>query len=676
MYEIIKIYNKQINFITINEQGTTIKKRQIDLDYISYQDIKANFPKDFNPVAIYFSFPEYYFIPIGLEKAEAITFALVSDWNLNFLHLKDTIKIFDYILTDLKGVKTFKEHGFNNVSYFPLFGLQVENYDNFLTNEKLYDISFIGNLNDSIQVERAKYLYKVSKLSYKYNIFINSNIYNNDYKKILCKSKIIFNLSIRSELNIRTYEAMNAKSLLFLEDSNLEANKFLKDGFHYISYNKENLERKIDFYLSNDVERNIITDNAYNYVKKYNINYFERELYSLIFKQEFKRKNLRKYKNISDNSRIIIDALNTIETKRVIEVLNYSFENIKTAKVANLELCRQYIINQDIDRLIEELTLKSEYYKNYIPLKINLIKILFISKNLNGLNKIIDKLILDLESKQYSLYNLSGFFIDEVFTRFKTEYEKYISEKNIKKLQECILWNLYKIKADICINNDLKIKYLLKADKIFDSIDTKIKLGDLFYETDINKSYNYYLDSLKINPFNIELIYKIDKVSDLLNINYVDREYLDIINSSEVFIDLYNEIKDFSIKKIRHNIELIKIYSNDKKIIEHLLKNLPDNIPQNKSLEKNVNLNSSLKPIFKEFGGSNGLEIQNILNTDKYLIEELGEIYFSQNNFKKAIEFYAKLLTLSSRKDLNILNKIKICLEKLGDYKTIKSLNL
>lgn len=648
MLNIVKIYDKKINFITLNNSGEIIKKEEKELFYTTYEQIKNIFPDNFEPAAIYFSFPEYYFIPIGIENSNCITIALVSDWNLNFLHLKETIKVFDFILTDSKGVNTFKNHGFDNVFYFPLFGLQVDSYKNFITNNKKYDISFIGNLNDNIQIERAKYLYKIAQLSYKYNVFITSNVYGDEYKQIMSESKIVFNFAIRGELNIRVFESMNANSLLFLEEGNLEYYNFIKPNYHFIQYNFDNLHEKLDYYLENTHVREEIIINANNFIEKHNQNWFELNLYNILFKKPFKDKLKEKKAskkssliNIFDQ-KILIGAINSVN----VDILNIIFdENYKSlindTKSSNLYLSASYLNNSDIKNLIEYFNFYIKNYPMFIPLKVNLIKILIEVNDIYDAEILLNKLIQELETNAYLIENLSGFFINEIYTRFRIEYEKYISEKNIEKIQKTILWLLYKIKADISQSQELKINSLEKADNIFESIETKIKLGDLYYNNNHKKSYLYYLKALEINPFNLELIYKLDEISDILNIELKDREYLNIIESSPIFLDLKNEIKNYEIKNIKNKISIIKNHSNDKKVVNYNIKNMPEKIPS----EANI-------------------------------IFDLADIYFNNNEYKKSLDLYIKYMQIKGKKDSNALNLIKKCLEKLGDYETIKKLNL
>jgi tetratricopeptide (TPR) repeat protein len=69
-------------------------------------------------------------------------------------------------------------------------------------------------------------------------------------------------------MNMRCFEALACKSLLFLEEENLEIKNFLKDKVHCILYNDKNLEELINYYLTHEDERRRIADEGHKKVKQ------------------------------------------------------------------------------------------------------------------------------------------------------------------------------------------------------------------------------------------------------------------------------------------------------------------------------------------------------------------------------------------------------------------------
>lgn len=234
----------------------------------TFQETIARLPSGWLPDIVLFSDPAYYQIPLGIEESPFATAAIIGDWNLSFNALRKSADLFDYLFTDRKGVETFKRHGYNNVEYFPMFSFDPEVHRPLAEMEKVYDICFIGNLNHAVQRERAQWLRKIAMLSRKYKVIIANGIYGEDYTRLLNQSKIIFNRSIRGEMNMRAYEAPACRTLLFIEEENLEVRNFYTDRVHCVLYNEANLEELLDYYLQNTTEREEIANKGYERVQE------------------------------------------------------------------------------------------------------------------------------------------------------------------------------------------------------------------------------------------------------------------------------------------------------------------------------------------------------------------------------------------------------------------------
>ncbi len=235
----------------------------------NWQDIIAGLPVGWSPDFVVFWCHEYFAIPIGLEDSPWPVVGLIGDWNLGFEAVKQTAYIFDYLFTDRQGVEVLKRHGINNADYLPLFSY-IPSYHKVIPGvEKIYDIVFAGNLNHSVQRERSHWLNRLSMLSDRYKVRILTGIYGDDYTRALNQAKIVFNRSIRGEMNARAYEAPACGSLLFMEESNLEIRDYLTDMVECVLYNDENLEELIGYYITHDEERERIARNGYNKIQKY-----------------------------------------------------------------------------------------------------------------------------------------------------------------------------------------------------------------------------------------------------------------------------------------------------------------------------------------------------------------------------------------------------------------------
>ena len=215
--------------------------------------------------------PEYNLIPEGIEDFKDVTGVIVGDHNLGFSNIYKILKVFDHIFSDKKGIEVLKRVGYNNVTYVPMFFFDrnLHNPDDVTGEEERdIDILFVGNLNSEVQVERTKFLWKISQLPKNYQILITWGIYGVEYANLLKRSKIVFNRSIRSEANMRLFEATASGALLFQEEENLEARDFFSED-EIVYYNENNILDLLVEYLSDKGKRIKKIKNALERVKNY-----------------------------------------------------------------------------------------------------------------------------------------------------------------------------------------------------------------------------------------------------------------------------------------------------------------------------------------------------------------------------------------------------------------------
>lgn len=235
----------------------------------TWQDILASLPQGWIPHYALFWNYEYYAVPAGLQDSPCPVIGIIGDWNLCFETVKQTAHIFDYLFTDRQGVDVLKYHGIKNVDYLPIFSFNPHQHRAMPDVENIYDILFIGNLNHAVQRERSKWLYRLSMLSNKYKVKILTGIFGDEYTKVMNQAKIVFNRSIRGEMNMRAYEATACGSLLFMEDTNLEVQDFLTDRVECVLYDETNFEDLLEYYLTHDEERERISRNGLKKIQQY-----------------------------------------------------------------------------------------------------------------------------------------------------------------------------------------------------------------------------------------------------------------------------------------------------------------------------------------------------------------------------------------------------------------------
>lgn len=147
---------------------------------------------------------------------------------------------------------------------------------------KKYDICFIGHMQEyhkgnGINVARIDALdYMLRKFpnfyyGSRHPAWPDKNIFEDAAKKF-CQSRIVFNISIGNDTNMRFFETLVTGSFLLTnkipELKNVEAYGF-KDGTHYVSYNSlEDAVEKAMYYLKNEDEREAIAKAGYEQALK------------------------------------------------------------------------------------------------------------------------------------------------------------------------------------------------------------------------------------------------------------------------------------------------------------------------------------------------------------------------------------------------------------------------
>jgi len=212
--------------------------------------------------------PGWQSLPQAIEEAPFPVVALLSDWNLTIRPQVGMLGTYDYIFTDRPGVSVVKRLGYDKVDYWPMWGHDPARFRVIPGLEQTWDVTLVGNLNQEVQRERSRWLYRLAKSSDRWRIRIAGGVYGEDYVRLLNQSKITFNRSIRKEFNMRCYEAAACGSLLFYDEDNEEVRDFFQDRVHCVLYNEQNFEELLEYYLTNDEAREEIVFNALERVQE------------------------------------------------------------------------------------------------------------------------------------------------------------------------------------------------------------------------------------------------------------------------------------------------------------------------------------------------------------------------------------------------------------------------
>lgn len=235
-----------------------------------FKDLLAQLPPDWHPDWVIWWDLVYQALPLGIEDCPYPTAVIPGDWNLSYLNVRACIEAFDYVLGDRHLCQRLRQSGYPHTVEWKCFSFESEHFGLPPTEDRPYDITFIGNMNPLIHPKRNQYLHQIQQLHAEYQVFMGHGIFGPDYVRLLQQSKIVFNYTICQVMNMRAYEAPACGALLFIEEHNLEIRDILPDEEACILYNADNLQTKLRYYLEHPQERQRIAQRGYERIQAYN----------------------------------------------------------------------------------------------------------------------------------------------------------------------------------------------------------------------------------------------------------------------------------------------------------------------------------------------------------------------------------------------------------------------
>lgn len=232
-----------------------------------FATLMSRLPTGWTPDLLIFCSPEYRPIPRGIEEAECVTVAIVGDWNLGGQAFQLAGEMFDILASDRNGCDLMRAAGFPNVVYVPFFSYDPAVLRRMEGMERDIDVAMIGNFHGEIQRGRAPWVARVAQLSHKHNVVLTHGVFGDEYARLMNRAKIVFNRSIRGEINMRVYEAAACGALLFYERENREIRELFTDREDCVLYGDDDLEDLLDYYLAHDDERTRIAESGWRKVQ-------------------------------------------------------------------------------------------------------------------------------------------------------------------------------------------------------------------------------------------------------------------------------------------------------------------------------------------------------------------------------------------------------------------------
>ena len=184
----------------------------------------------------------------GLEDLPCLKVCYLIDNHLNLPSHLEIARSFDVVFIAQRAyLERFREKGVE--AYWLPLACDPEIHGK-REGEKIYDISFVGSLNNPKRVEVIELLKERFNLHYE-------RCFLEEMAEVFSRSKIVFNISARDDLNMRVFEALCSGSMLLTDEARGSGlTDLFEDREHLVIYRDEReLVELASYYLREEKER-------------------------------------------------------------------------------------------------------------------------------------------------------------------------------------------------------------------------------------------------------------------------------------------------------------------------------------------------------------------------------------------------------------------------------------
>jgi len=182
-----------------------------------------------------------------------------SDTHLGYQYRLEMARKFDHaFVAQKRAVEDFAKDGVK--AEWLMHAFEPQAYPRMEFASKKYDVCFVGHINSQNRIDALDRLFKEFP-----NFFYGQRLFEDAAEKF-CQSKIVFNISMLDDLNMRTFEAMGTGSFL-LTNWIPTIEEVFEDGKHLVLYRShDEMVDKAKYYLAHDTEREKIAAAGYEEV--------------------------------------------------------------------------------------------------------------------------------------------------------------------------------------------------------------------------------------------------------------------------------------------------------------------------------------------------------------------------------------------------------------------------
>jgi len=185
-------------------------------------------------------------------------------WEIdNHIHLGADYKKYDMVDYLFVTQKHFQALYPDKKTWWVPLGADADKHKLYPDEKIEFDVGFLGN--DTYPRRRGL----LDKIGEKYKLLRSTAKPGEEYSRMLSRCKILFNCSMDNDMNMRFFEAMSIGRML-ISDNVWGQDDLFEDGKHYVTFQEwEDLDKKIEFYLNHETEREAIAKAGADYVHSF-----------------------------------------------------------------------------------------------------------------------------------------------------------------------------------------------------------------------------------------------------------------------------------------------------------------------------------------------------------------------------------------------------------------------
>lgn len=159
-----------------------------------------------------------------------------------------------------RALEDFTKEGIKNLVWMP-HAVEPLAYP-YIPSIKKYDLCFVGHINSQNRIEALDKMFAAFP-----EFYFGQKLFEEAAEKF-CQSKIVFNISIKDDINMRCFEALSTKSFL-LTNWIPTLGELFEDGKHLVTYKTlDEAIEKAKYYLAHDAEREAIAEAGFREVRE------------------------------------------------------------------------------------------------------------------------------------------------------------------------------------------------------------------------------------------------------------------------------------------------------------------------------------------------------------------------------------------------------------------------